>query len=325
MSDAPLLVAEGLAKHFPTGRDRAVRAVDGVSLSIRAGETLALVGESGCGKSTTGRLLIRLIEPSAGRVLFEGEDLLSLSPAALRARRRDMQIVFQDPYASLNPRLPVSEIIAEPIQVHGTVRGRAALRDKVVELLEMVGLTAEHARRFPHQFSGGQRQRIGIARAIAVGPRLVVADEPVSALDVSIQSQVVNLMQDLQEKLGIAYLFVAHDLAVVHHIADRVAVMYLGVIVETAPKAALFSAPHHPYTQSLLSAAPEPDPAARRARIILEGDVPSPLAIPPGCRFHTRCPIAQEVCRREVPPLRSVAPGHEAACHFARPFPIPVT
>jgi oligopeptide/dipeptide ABC transporter ATP-binding protein len=325
MSDAPLLVAEGLAKHFPAGRDRAVRAVDGVSLSIRAGETLALVGESGCGKSTTGRLLIRLIEPSAGRVLFEGEDLLSLSPAALRARRRDMQIVFQDPYASLNPRLPVSEIIAEPIQVHGTVRGRAALRDKVVELLEMVGLTAEHARRFPHQFSGGQRQRIGIARAIAVGPRLVVADEPVSALDVSIQSQVVNLMQDLQEKLGIAYLFVAHDLAVVHHIADRVAVMYLGVIVETAPKAALFSAPHHPYTQSLLSAAPEPDPAARRARIILEGDVPSPLAIPPGCRFHTRCPIAQEVCRREVPPLRSVAPGHEAACHFARPFPIPVT
>jgi oligopeptide/dipeptide ABC transporter ATP-binding protein len=325
MSDTPLLVAEGLAKHFPIGRDRAVRAVDGVSLSIRAGETLALVGESGCGKSTTGRLLIRLIEPSAGRVLFEGEDLVSLSPAALRARRRDMQIVFQDPYASLNPRLPVSEIIAEPIEVHRTVRGRAAVRDKVVELLEMVGLTAEHARRFPHQFSGGQRQRIGIARAIAVGPRLVVADEPVSALDVSIQSQVVNLMQDLQERLGIAYLFVAHDLAVVHHIADRVAVMYLGVIVETAPKHALFSAPHHPYTQSLLSAAPEPDPTARRARIILEGDVPSPLAIPPGCRFHTRCPIAQEICRREVPPLRAVAPGHEAACHFARPFPIPVS
>jgi oligopeptide/dipeptide ABC transporter ATP-binding protein len=236
-----------------------------------------------------------------------------------------MQIVFQDPYASLNPRLPVSEIIAEPIEVHRTVRGRAAVRDKVVELLEMVGLTAEHARRFPHQFSGGQRQRIGIARAIAVGPRLVVADEPVSALDVSIQSQVVNLMQDLQERLGIAYLFVAHDLAVVHHIADRVAVMYLGVIVETAPKHALFSAPHHPYTQSLLSAAPEPDPTARRARIILEGDVPSPLAIPPGCRFHTRCPIAQDVCRREVPPLRAVAPGHEAACHFARPFPIPVS
>jgi oligopeptide transport system ATP-binding protein len=325
MSDAPLLVAEGLAKHFPVGRDRAVRAVDGVSLSIRAGETLALVGESGCGKSTTGRLLIRLVEPSAGRVMFEGEDLLSLGPAALRARRRDMQIVFQDPYASLNPRLPVADIIAEPIEVHRTVRGRAATRDRVVELLEMVGLTAEHARRFPHQFSGGQRQRIGIARAIAVGPRLVVADEPVSALDVSIQSQVVNLMQDLQEKLGIAYLFVAHDLAVVHHIADRVAVMYLGVIVETAPKHALFSAPHHPYTQSLLSAAPEPDPAARRARIILEGDVPSPLAVPPGCRFHTRCPIAQEVCRREVPPLRAVAPGHEAACHFARPFPIPVT
>jgi len=321
----PLLAAEGLVKHFPAGRGRGVvRAVDGVSFAIDAGETLALVGESGCGKSTTGRLLIRLLEPTAGRVMFAGEDLVTLSPAALRARRKDMQIVFQDPYASLNPRLPVAEIIAEPIEVHGTVRGRRALQDRVVELLEMVGLTAEHARRFPHQFSGGQRQRIGIARAIAVGPRLVVADEPVSALDVSIQSQVVNLLQDLQEKLGVAYLFVAHDLAVVHHIADRVAVMYLGAIVELAPKAALFAAPHHPYTQALLSAAPEPDPAARKARIILEGDVPSPLDIPAGCRFHTRCPIAQDVCRRVVPELRAVAPGHSAACHLAQPFPIPL-
>src|SRR4051794_33659427 len=321
-----LLEARDLAKHFPGGsRHELVRAVDGVSFEIEAGEVLVLVGESGCGKSTTGRLLLRLLEPTRGQVTFDGEDLTRLSPSAMRARRRDLQIIFQDPYASLNPRLPVFDTIAEPLQVHGICRSRAALRDRVVELLEMVGLTAEHGRRYPHQFSGGQRQRIGIARAIAVNPRLVVADEPVSALDVSVQSQVVNLMQDLQEQLGLSYLFVAHDLAVVHHIADRIAVMYLGVIVEQAPKDRLFAAPHHPYTQALLSAAPKPDPDQARTRIILEGDVPSPLAIPPGCRFHTRCPIAQDICRREAPPLASVGAGHVAACHFAKPFPIPVT
>jgi peptide/nickel transport system ATP-binding protein/oligopeptide transport system ATP-binding protein len=319
-----LLVAENLQKHFPAeDGSGVVRAVDGVSFSVAAGETLAMVGESGCGKSTTGRLLLRLLEPTAGRVLFEGQDLVTLSPAAMRARRRDMQIVFQDPYASLNPRRPVLDAIAEPLQVHRICRSRRELHDRVVELLEMVGLNAEHATRYPHQFSGGQRQRIGIARAIAVRPKLVVADEPVSALDVSIQSQVVNLLQDLQEKLGVAYLFVAHDLAVVHHIAHRVAVMYLGSIVELAPKAALFAAPHHPYTQALLSAAPEPDPDAPRGRIILEGDVPSPLHVPQGCRFHTRCPIAQDTCRRDTPGLREVAAGHFAACHFAAPFPIP--
>ncbi|HEX4172000.1 MAG TPA: dipeptide ABC transporter ATP-binding protein [Acetobacteraceae bacterium] len=319
----PLLVAEGLAKHFAANDGRGVvRAVDGVSFAIAAGRTLALVGESGCGKSTTGRLLLRLLEPSAGRVLFDGCDLLHIGAAALRARRRDMQIVFQDPYASLDPRQRVAEIVAEPLQVHGICASRRALRDRVVELLEMVGLRAEHADRFPHQFSGGQRQRIGIARAIAVGPRLIVADEPVSALDVSVQGQVVNLLQDLQEQFGIAYLFVAHDLAVVHHIAHEVAVMYLGVIMELAPTEQLFAAPHHPYTQALLSAVPEPEPGARRQRIILTGDVPSPRAIPPGCRFHTRCPVAREVCSRVTPETIEVAPGHRVACHFARPLPL---
>jgi oligopeptide transport system ATP-binding protein len=318
----PLLEVADLAKHFPAGK-RLVRAVDGISFHLDRSETLALVGESGCGKSTTARLVLRLVEPTRGRLLLDGEDLRALSPEALRRRRRDMQIVFQDPYASLNPRLTIGEIIAEPLEVHGLHPTRAALRDRVAELLELVGLPADAATRNPRQFSGGQRQRIGIARAIGPNPRLVLADEPVSALDVSLQGQIVNLLQDLQARLGISYLFVAHDLAVVRHIAHRVAVMYLGVIVETAPAAALFAAPHHPYTQALLSAAPVPDPDARRTRIILTGDVPSPLAIPPGCRFHTRCPLAQDICRTTPPPLAEVAPGHQAACHFAAPFPIP--
>ncbi len=320
-----LLEAHDLARHFRARDGKGVvRAVDGVSFRVAAGETLALVGESGCGKSTTGRLVLRLLEPTAGRVTFAGEDLLALRPEAMRRRRRDMQIVFQDPYASLNPRLNVGEIIAEPLQVHGMAPTRAALRDRIAELLQQVGLTPEHAARSPRQFSGGQRQRIGIARAIAVNPKLVVADEPVSALDVSVQGQIVTLLQDLQARLGIAYLFIAHDLAVVRHIAHRVAVMYLGRIVETAPAEALFAAPHHPYTQALLSAVPEPDPDAPRRRIILQGDLPSPLAIPSGCSFRTRCPIAQAICAEKPPPPVTVAPNHEAACHFARPFPIPV-
>jgi oligopeptide/dipeptide ABC transporter ATP-binding protein len=318
-----LLEVEDLAKHFP-GRTRGtlVRAVDGVSFAIAPGETLALVGESGCGKSTTSRLVLRLLEPTRGTVRFDGEDLLALGPAALRRRRRDMQIVFQDPFASLNPRMKIGDIIAEPLRVHGLAANGAALRRRVGELLDLVGLPQDAAERYPRQFSGGQRQRIGIARAIGPQPRLVVADEPVSALDVSLQGQIVNLLQDLQERLGVSYLFVAHDLAVVRHIAHRVAVMYLGVIVEMASAERLFAAPHHPYTQALLSAAPEPEPGAVRNRIILQGDVPSPLNVPAGCRFHTRCPLAQDVCTRETPPARRVGEGHTAACHFAAPFPI---
>ena len=313
-----LLHVRNLAKHF-SGRRRGslVRAVDGVSFSIAPGETLALVGESGCGKSTTGRLVLRLMEPTQGEVRFDGEDLLALAPAALRRRRRDMQIVFQDPYASLDPRWTVGEIIAEPLRVHRLFPSRPALRARVAELLDLVGLPADAAARSPRQFSGGQRQRIGIARAIGPQPRLVVADEPVSALDVSLQGQIVNLLQDVQERLGVAYLFIAHDLAVVRHIAHRVAVMYLGVIVETGPVEQVFATPHHPYTQALLSAVPEPEPGAARIRIILQGDVPSALEIPPGCRFHTRCPIAQAVCRQETPETVRVGPGHEVACHFA--------
>ncbi len=314
-----LLDIENLSKHFPGG----VRAVDGISFHIAPGETLALVGESGCGKSTTSRLALRLLEPTTGSIRFNGEDLRTLSPAALRRRRRDMQIVFQDPYASLNPRMTIGEIIAEPLRVHGLAPTRAAMQARVAELLDRVGLPPDAAARYPRQFSGGQRQRIGIARAIGPNPSLVVADEPVSALDVSLQGQVVNLLQDLQEQLGLSYLFVAHDLAVVRHIAHRVAVMYLGVIVETAPADRLFAAPHHPYTQALLSAAPEPEPGAVRNRIILQGEIPSPRAIPPGCRVHTRCPLAQDICRAQTPPNQQVAPGHTAACHFAAPYPIP--
>jgi oligopeptide/dipeptide ABC transporter ATP-binding protein len=324
-----LLDVEGVSKIFAGrrgwfGGSLPVRAVDRVSFTIAAGEALALVGESGCGKTTTARLIMRLIEPTAGRILFQGIDLASLAPAALRRARRDFQIVFQDPFASLSPRERVLDVVAEPLQAHGICASRAELRERVGALLERVGLDASHMDRYPHEFSGGQRQRIGIARGLALHPKLIIADEPVSALDVSVQSQVINLMQDLQDELGIAYLVVAHDLAVVRHIAQRVGVMYLGRIVELADKDSVFTRPHHPYTQALLSAAPVPDPRRRARRIVLQGDVPSPAQPPAGCHFHPRCPIAQALCRERDPALEEKAPGHAAACHFARPLPIPV-
>ena len=324
-----LLEAEGLAKHYPMRRGLVVsrtvgtvRAVDGIGFSLARGETLALVGESGCGKSTTARLVLRLIEPTAGRVRFEGEDITRLEGAALRALRRRMQIVFQDPFASLNPRMTVGEIVEEPLVVHRIGDG-AARRARVAELLALVGLAPYHAGRYPHEFSGGQRQRIGIARALAVEPAVIVCDEPVSALDVSIQAQVVNLLKDLQARLGLSYLFIAHDLAVVKHVADRVAVMYLGRIVEIGIKAQVFANPRHPYTRVLLSAIPRPDRHRRLARQVEGGDVPSPANIPPGCRFHTRCAYVVDRCRTEDPALRLIEPGHLSACHRAEELPPP--
>jgi oligopeptide transport system ATP-binding protein len=322
MTDA-LLSVRGLSKHFVLPGGRHISAVDGVSFDIARGETLALVGESGCGKSTTGRMVLRLTEPDAGSVHFAGTDLTKLKGSALRQQRSAIQIVFQDPYASLSPRNRVEDIVAEPLDVHEPGLSRTARRERVVELLRLVGLDAIHLRRFPFEFSGGQRQRIAIARALSVRPRLIVADEPVSALDVSIQAQVVNLMQDLQERFGPSYLFISHDLAVVRHIANRVAVMYLGRLVEVAETAALFNAPHHPYTQALLSAAPVPDPERKRTRIVLGGDVPGPENVPVGCHFHPRCPVARDLCRTTRPELATVAQDHTAACHFAAPFPIP--
>ncbi|MBR0680396.1 ATP-binding cassette domain-containing protein [Roseomonas eburnea] len=320
----PLLEVAGLQVHFPIRsallrrRIGTVRAVDGVNLSVARGETLALVGESGCGKTTTGKAILRLIEPSGGSIRFGGEDIARHSQAQLAPFRRRMQIVFQDPYASLNPRMTVGGILAAPFEIHriGDARDRA---DRVAALLRTVGLPPEAARRYPHEFSGGQRQRIGIARALALEPELVIGDEPVSALDVSIQAQIINLMKRLQAELGLAYVMISHNLAVVSHVADRVAVMYLGRVVETAPRETLFFDARHPYTQALLSAVPEPVPGRRRARQVPQGDVPSPASPPSGCHFHPRCPHAMPRCAQEAPASRIVASGHAVACHLEAP------
>jgi oligopeptide transport system ATP-binding protein len=319
----PLLRVKDLVKHFALRgglflrQADVVHAVDGVSFEIAAGETLGLVGESGSGKSTTGRCILRLIEPTAGEIWFEGKNVTALNSAALRSLCRDMQIIFQDPFASLNPRMTVGAIIGEALTIHDLARSKEQYEGRVVELLETVGLQADHMRRYPHEFSGGQRQRIGIARALAVEPKLIVCDEPVSALDVSIQAQVINLLEDLQQKFGLTYLFIAHDLSVVEHISTRVAVMYVGHVVEIASARDLYASPRHPYTEALLSAVPIPDPQARRKRIMLQGDVPSPIRPPTGCRFHTRCPIRElPLCSREVPQLKEVSPGHWVACHL---------
>jgi oligopeptide transport system ATP-binding protein len=318
----PLLKVKDLVKHFPIkggllGRevDR-VHAVDGVSFELQAGETLGVVGESGCGKSTTGRCILRLIEPTSGEVWFEGKNVTTASKDELRALARDMQIIFQDPYASLNPRMSVAAIIGEALTIHKLTKTQAEYEARIVQLLETVGLSADHMRRFPHEFSGGQRQRIGIARALAVSPKMIVCDEAVSALDVSIQAQVINLLEDLREQFNLTYIFIAHDLSVVEHISHRVAVMYLGRIVEIASSRDLYTDPKHPYTEALLSAVPIPDPKIKRKHIALQGDVPSPIHPPSGCHFHTRCPIAQAQCKVDKPQLKQTGDGHWVACHL---------
>ncbi|MDR9855990.1 dipeptide ABC transporter ATP-binding protein [Paenibacillus sp. VCA1] len=317
----PLLEVEHLKKYFPIRKGLwnktvgHVKAVDDISFSVRRGETFGLVGESGCGKSTTGRSILRLIEPSGGKVRFEGREITELSSEEMRKQRRDMQIVFQDPFSSLDPRHSVQRILEEPLIVHG-ISNRKERQQRIAKLIEVVGLTRTHLHRYPHQFSGGQRQRIGIARALALQPKLIVADEPVSALDVSIQSQVINLLQDLQAEYKLTYIFIAHDLSVVKHICDRVAVMYLGRIVEIADKQLLYDSPQHPYTQALLSAVPEPDPDVKKERIILQGEVPSPANAPVGCAFHTRCPKAMKICSEVRPQLLDTGNGHLTACHL---------
>ena len=322
-AEEPLLRVEHLDVRFPVGRTgfwgrehRWVHAVEDVSFEIPRGQTLGLVGESGSGKSTTGRAVLRRLTPSGGRIVFDGQDITETKGEELRRLRRHMQLVFQDPYASLNPRMTVLEIIAEPLVVHGLVKRTADARDKVVELLELVGMKADVAERNPHAFSGGQRQRIGIARALALEPKLIIADEPVSALDVSIRAQVVNLLQELQQRLGLTYLFIAHDLSVVRHLSHRIAILYAGKIVELADRDAVYENPRHPYTEALLSAVPIPDPPLQRSRrrIVLTGEIPNPISPPPGCRFHTRCPLAEERCRTEAPPFEAKADGHFAAC-----------